>query len=203
MNRQKLVLAVLFLVLAGALVYSYVRMPRQKTVDKLTFTTGMVATPRSKPTGASLENRLRLDMLDQVANRLSGIRRNIFKPIFSEEVKDIKLPPFPPPPPPPVKAVVAPPPPPVVTSAPVIVPTPVQMDMAKFTFLGFMKKDNKKTIFLSSNKEIFLVKKGDKVAGKYEVANITDEALTISIPAEGSEIIIPLVENRALNAPRQ
>ena len=71
--------------------------------------------------------------------------------------------------------------------------------MARFTFLGFLKKDNRKTIFLSSDKEIYLVKKGDKIAGKYDVTNISDEALTISVTATGNEIIIPLVENRALS----
>ena len=75
--------------------------------------------------------------------------------------------------------------------------------MAKFTFLGFLKKDNIKTIFLSKDKEIFLAKKGDKIAGRYEIANITDDALMISILPDGGEIIIPLVENRSLSAPRQ
>ena len=58
-------------------------------------------------------------------------------------------------------------------------------------------------IFLSKDKEIFVVKKGDKIGGKYEAANITDEALTISILPDGGEIIIPLVENRPLNAARR
>ena len=75
--------------------------------------------------------------------------------------------------------------------------------MAQFTFLGFLKKDNKKTIFLSSNNEIFLVKKGDTIAGKYQVADITDEMITIRSSANGGEIIIPLVENRPLNTAGQ
>jgi len=74
------------------------------------------------------------------------------------------------------------------------------MEMAKFTFLGFLKKDNKKTIFLHKDNEIILVKKGDKIANKYEVTNITDDALTINSISGGSQIIIPLVENMPLVA---
>jgi hypothetical protein len=75
--------------------------------------------------------------------------------------------------------------------------------MARFTFLGFMKKDSKKTIFLSSDKDIFLVKQGDRIAGRYDITNITDESLTISSSDDGGEIIIPLVENRTLSAPKR
>jgi hypothetical protein len=69
--------------------------------------------------------------------------------------------------------------------------------------MGFLKKDNRKTIFLSSNNEISLVKKGDMIAGKYLVANITDEMLSIRSSENGMEIIIPLIENRPLNVPGQ
>jgi hypothetical protein len=110
---------------------------------------------------------------------------------------------LPPPPPPPKKPPPAPPAPPVVTPPPAPPVDPVARDIARFTFLGFLKKDNKKTIFLSSDKEIYLVKKGDKIAGKYDVTNVTDEALTISVASSGNEIVIPLVENRALSAPNR
>ena len=113
--------------------------------------------------------------------------------------------PTPPPPPPPQKSspqppVVPPKAPPATAQPPEL--TPVQRDMAAFTFLGFLKKGDRKTIFLSSNKEIFLARKGDRLAGKYDVTNITDEALLIT-SQDGGEIIIPLVENKPLFAPAQ
>lgn len=199
MERQKKMLAILLGLLVLSLLYGVARMPRQKSVEKLTYTPGKAAPvkPAAVP-GTADERRLRLDLLAQPAQRFAGFRRNIFKPIFHEEQRVL-----PPPPPPPAKPT-APPPakvePPPVAKAPE--PSPVQRDMARFTFLGFLKKDNKKTIFLSSDKELFLVKKGEKIAGKYEVANITDEALTITKLGEGGEIIIPLVENKPLSSPR-
>jgi hypothetical protein len=206
MNRQKMTLAILLLLLCLALIYSYVRQPRQKRAANLKYTPGTVAsgTVSTSKSGVAVrldDKKLHLELLDKELSRFSGFRRNIFKPIFHEEimllpvqssVPPLKLPlPLPPPP-------IAPPPPPRAAE-----PTPIQRDMAKFTFLGFMKKDNKKTIFLSSDKEIFLVKKGDSIAGKYEVSNLTEEALTIHPLVEGGEIIIPLVENKALTAPRK
>jgi hypothetical protein len=66
-----------------------------------------------------------------------------------------------------------------------------------------LKKENRKTIFLSNGKEIFLVRKGDKISGKYDVTALTDDALTITSVQDGGEIVITLVENRPLAAPRK
>ena len=213
MNRQKLILTILIGCLAVALIYSYISMPRQQRAPRAAFTSATTArtaaslrkatVPRQSVQQRVDERKLRLDLLDGERPKFAGFRRNIFQPIFSEEVKPSKVPL----PAPPVRsALPKPPPPPPVTApvpAPPPAPTPVQQEMARFTFLGFLQKDGRKTIFLSSNNEIFLVKKGDKIAGKYEVTNITDEALTIHVLAEGSEIIIPLVENKPLSAPRR
>ena len=57
-----------------------------------------------------------------------------------------------------------------------------------FVFLGFLKKDNRKTIFLTNDKEIVLVRKGDRFAKRYEATSITDQALTIRDTGSGEEI---------------
>jgi hypothetical protein len=203
MNRQKALLALLLVLFAVAAVTSYLRMPQQKSTATLKFTQGAVAAPKANSVLHTPEEvRLRLDLLGQDNARFSGYKRNIFKPLFHEEQKGLPLPPPPPPPKrqaPPLASLKVPPP---VSTPQVAEPTPVQRDMAAFTFLGFLKKGDRKTIFLSSNKEIFLAHKGDRLAGKYEVSTITDEALVITSP-DGAEIIIPLVENRPLAAPGQ
>lgn len=203
MNKQKVILALLMAGFVIAAVTSYFRMPRQKSVESLRFKTGSVALPRQTvlPAGApqTAEARIRLDLLESQAQRFSGYRRNLFKPVFREEQKAL---PMPPPPPPAKQAATAQPRQPVAPPpAPVPETTPVQRDMANFTFLGFLKKGNQKTIFLSSNRDIFLARKGDKLAGKYEVSSITDDMLTITPLSEGGEIVIPLVENKPLAAP--
>lgn len=206
MNRQRVILTIMLLLLACSLVISYLRMPRQERVEKLKYVSGMkvpVLRPAQKNV-ASAEERIHLEVLDNSRSRAVSVRRDLFHNMFAPAAKKPLLPLPPPPPPPLKKAVTEPPVKEVVTAPPLVVePTPLQRDMARFTFLGFMKKDNRKTIFLSNEKEIFLVKKGDRIAGKYDVTSLTEEALTISSIQDGGEIIIPLVENRPLHAPKR
>lgn len=202
MNRQKLILATLLGLFVCSLIYSFIRMPRQKRVEKLKYQQGMTTEPiRSRQAALDDTARVRLDLLEQSGGRAHPGGRNIFRSGMTGEVKKSRIP-LPPPPPPPQKAE----PPPAAALPPqpaVIEPTALQRDMATFTFLGFIKKESRKTIFLSNGKEIFLVKKGDRIAGKYDVTALTDDVLTISSLQDGGEILIPLVENKQLSAPRK
>jgi hypothetical protein len=211
MNKQKLALAILVLILVLSVFYAIFSQPRQERATSLKHTRETVSTKRVHGPGFSGmstaridDKKLHLELLDRDGARFAGFKRNIFAPIFHEDAKPEPKPtgrinlPVPPPPP-------ARPAPPPTMPPPVQAPelTPVQRDMGRFTFLGFLKKDNKKTIFLSSDKEIFLVKKGDTIAGKYQVSNVTDDALTIHPVGDGGEIVIPLVENKSLAAPKR
>jgi hypothetical protein len=204
MNRQRLILTVLLVLFAVSLIYSYVRMPRQKTVDKLKFQPGMTASrAESKPGKSNDTERVRLDLLDKAPAYASTGGKNIFQSLFPDE--NIKIPvPLPPPPPPPVKK---PAPPPIQQVQPqppaVVEPSPIMRELANFTFLGFLKKDSLKKIFLTNGKEIFVVKKGDKIANKYDVTSLTDDAITITSLQDSGDIIIPLIENRPLSAPKK
>ncbi len=193
MNRQKLLLSVLVLILALSIAYSYWKMPRQKSVPTLTYTPGTAAKPRTpSPTPFSNETKLRLDMLHREAEKFSGFKKNIFGPLTQEKSEK-----------PPRHRKRAAKPLPLPPPAPIPVQPPIQRDMAQFTFMGFLKKGNNKTIFLSSNNEIFLVKKGDIIAGKYRVENISEDMLSIRSQENGMEVIVPLMENRPLNVPGQ
>ena len=197
MNRQRAILAALLIILACSIVYSILQMPKMERIEKLTYQPGMtvksVKSARSRDADVA---RVRLDLLERGGGTLPGGGRNIFRALYDISTKKTLIPlPPPPPPPPPVKILVPPP--------QVIEPTPLQREMATFTFLGFLKKDNKKTVFLSTGNEIFVVKKGDKILGKYDVSSVTEEALTIKSIQSGGEVVIPLVENRPLVAPRR
>jgi hypothetical protein len=163
------------------------------------------------PQIASDEGRVHLELLDQ-GKRFSGYRRNIFSPIFREELKAPPMRALPPLPPRPTKSLRLPPPPrPIGVQAPVQPAPPppppppsaeqlADQELSKFTFLGFLRKKNgEKTVFLSKNNEIFLAKKGSKVGPNFVVSDLSDDALTIRSVAEGRELVIPLVENRGLS----
>lgn len=193
MNRQRLILFILVIVFAVASLWSYSAMPRPKKVSSLTFKPGQQAKASVSPANRSSREmddgtRLKIDLLDSESAGFTGYRRNVFKPVFMDESKVVKQ-----------NAVVIKPPP-KVTAAPVeqVIIMPETAQLARFTFLGFLKKGSVKTIFLSNEKDILLVKKGDKVAGRYEATDISDQALTLMVIDTGDEIVIPLIENRPL-----
>lgn len=203
MNRQKLTLFVLLILLVLAVVWSVTRLPRQATVDKLKYAPGQPApaprpaTPAAgKPPDRSAGRTLRLDLLDQDRPDFKGYRRNIFKPVFVDEIKLLKQKAAA------VRPVVAPPVQPVKT-IPVALPAmPPRQELPRFTLLGFLQKDSRKTVFLARDKDIFLVKKGDTFGGRFMATAITDQALTIKVNDTGEEIVIPLIEHSPLRVPK-
>ena len=197
MNRQRLILFILVLLFGVVSLWSYSVMPRPKTVGTLTFKPGQQAKPAAVPDKTARNDddgtRLKIALLDTEPTVFKGYRRNIFRPVFVDETEiarqqAVAVKPLPPPPPP------------KVTAAPVapVVIQPETAQLARFTFLGFLKKGPVRTIFLAKDKDILLVKKGDKVAGRYEATEISDQALTLTVTDTGDEIVIPLVENRPL-----
>jgi hypothetical protein len=189
MNRQKMLLSALVMLLMIAVAYAYFRIPKQQRVSRLKYSSGNAPDKIKHDTTEQNDKHLNLALLDKQMARQNGFKRNIFRlePLKSS----IPVPPPPPPPAPAPQPTQPPPPPPPP-------PSPVRAEMAKFTFLGFLKKEGIKTIFLSKGNEIILVKKGDKIANRFEVTNLTDEALTISSTTESGQIVIPLVENSPL-----
>ena len=196
MNRQRLILFILVILFGVAALWSYSAMPRPKTVSNLTFKPGQQA----KPVVAGTEKpgrdgddgtRLKISLLDTEKPEFKGYRRNIFKPVFVDEMAVAKqaVPFYPP--------LRVPPP----SSEPMIM-TPTAAPLASFTFLGFLKKGSVKTIFLAKENDILLVKKGDKFAGRYEATDISDMELTLKTTDSGETIVIPLVENLPLATPR-
>lgn len=196
MNRQRLILFVLMILFGVAALWSYSAMPRPKTVSNLTFKPGQQAKPVVAETGKPVRDtddgtRLKISLLDTEKPEFKGYHRNIFKPVFADEMVIVKqVAPFKPPlrvPPPPAQPVIM---------------TPAAAPLAKFTFLGFLKKGSVKTIFLAKENDIILVKKGDRFAGRYEAADISDQSLTLKVTDSGETIVIPLVENLPLATPR-
>ncbi|MHB8122847.1 MAG: type II secretion system protein PulP [Desulfuromonadaceae bacterium] len=134
---------------------------------------------------------LKISLLDTEKPEFKGYRRNIFKPVFVDEMAVAK------------QAVPFRPPPRVQpTPAEPVIMTPATPPLANFTFLGFLKKGSVKTIFLAKENDILLVKKGDKFAGRYEAVDISGQALTLKVTDSGETITIPLVENLPLTMPR-
>jgi hypothetical protein len=197
MNRQRLILFILVILFGIAVFWSYRAVPRPKTVSTLTFKPGQqvkstVAATDKQARNADDGSRVKISLLEKEPATFKGYRRNLFKPVFADEVKIVKQQPI---------AIKTPPKqitPPVVPA----VIQPVTVPLARFTYPGFLKKGTVKTIFLAKDNDIVLVKKGDKIAGRYEATDISDQALTLKVADTGAVIVIPLIENLPLATAR-
>ena len=194
MNRQRLILFTLVIFFGIAVLWSYSAMPRPKTVGTLTYKPGQTANAAVAPAtdkqarNADDGTRLNIGLLEKEPAGFKGYRRNIFKSLYLDEKKVVKQ----------KAAAILPPPPAPAAPSPPVITKPAVAPLARFTFLGFLKKGPDRTIFLGKEKDILLVKKGDKIAGRYEATEISDQALTLTVTDTGQKIVITLLENRPL-----
>ncbi len=208
MNRQRLILFILLIALVAAVMWSFWAMPRPKVAPSLKYAPGQRAkeSPGRTPPATTLpsDNRiLKLGLLNREPDVFKGYRRDLFRPIFVDELKlmqkkaaalkPVKPKQLPPPPAPPPQIMPA-------ISAAEAQSQRNRLELGRFVFKGFLSKDNQKTIFLIKDGAILLVKEGDVIEKRYKAVSITDQALTIRVADSSEEIVIPLVENLSLRA---
>ena len=203
---SKRILAFLIPAFIASLIYGYLQMPQQERA-----TTGddkNMQRPQTKKqqqgektaaVGSEGYPRLRSDLLVRNSQPYPGVRRNLFSSAFVSEqgenegedlpeetpevVAPVEVAPPPPPPPPPSPQEIA------------------QRELALYKFVGFFKKGEKKTIFLSTGGEILLVRKGDYLGRdrKYYVVNITETTLELRKAGAG-DFSIKLTDQESLSA---
>lgn len=201
---SKRILAFLIPAFIASLIYGYLQMPQQKRVtteDVKGNQRPQVKAQSEQETAAVGSDgypRLRSDLLERQPQPYPGVRRDLFSAVSAvshiEEVIEV-LPEEPPEEIIPVVAVAPPPPPP---------PSPqeiAQQELARYKFLGFFKKGEKQTIFLSTAGEVILVRKGDYLGRdrKYYVINITDTTLELRKDGAG-DFLIKLTDQETLSA---
>lgn len=188
MKRKPLILLLLLICLGLSVAYSYWASPRQERVPRQNQAVKDRPLPTRGATAKGDDTHLQLELLQASDGSFPGYKRNIFGSV---------KPPLPPPPP--AKVVSAPvvtaPPPPPPPSNPV-----VQRELARFKFLGYLEKDREKTVFLSRDKDLYLVKKGTRFGDQQEftVGELTATKLVIQVAGDSRKIEIELVENQPL-----
>ena len=195
MNRKRMILAGLLVVLAICLVYAYLATPR---LEKASFGSevGLVsAVPEKTLSQGSKKDSARIDFsfLNSPPEETPRAQRDIFSFVQRPVVQRKPAP------------VVIVPTEPVVNVA--VVPEPVdfeaiQKSLSRFTFLGFLDKAGEKTVFLSSAGKLFLVKSGESFGqhSEFTVTDITDKTLKVKQPNTENLIEIPLIEKQKLAA---
>lgn len=191
MSRQRLILTLVFGLLLLALGYAYWATPRQqKVAAKTPAKAAEKRGSEAKAATSTPQGTLRLDLLQREDEKFSGSKRDLFSLR--------KAPPPPPAMPPPMQMPVRPllPPVPAVEQE----AGAVARALGQFTFLGFLQKDGAKTLFLSSQGEIFVAKKGDAFGKQKEfvITDVSAETLTIRQGSGPGIITVSLKEQRPL-----
>lgn len=197
---SKRILGFLIPAFIASLIYGYLQMPQQERVT----TEGKdiqrpKATQGQKIAGSEGYPRLRSDLLVRKSQPYPGVRRNLFSASFAisqrEEETEVMIEAPPEVIAPPITVAPPPPPPP---------PSPQEIalqELGRYKFVGFFKKGEKRTIFLSTDDEVFLVRQGDYLGRdrKYYVVNITDTTLELRKNGVGN-FSIKLTDQESLSA---
>ena len=181
MKRNHILLTVLLLLLT-LLIVNNMRKGEVRRLSELTYKTGR---SKGRHGGGPALPVLNKELITIKREKFRMGKKGIFDPLRYPEKK--------PPPPPPPAPPEPPPPAPVVEEK-----TPMEKAVARFTFLGFLESGRKKTIFLSGESDVFVVKEGGEFGFKYVAKKITDNVMIVTTK-DGSETLeISLVENAPL-----
>lgn len=193
MNRKKQVLFFLLVALVLAALYAWWSTPVQRELAEENPVGEPATRPDVQPEERSAVDvqKVHLDLLKAGKKKYRTSKRDIFnyyqpKPVVKKPKQIVKEP---------VKPVVKEPPKPAAE-----VRAQVRRQLARFTFLGFLVKNDERTVFLSKGEELFLVKRTDTFGDKnqFKVREINEEKLIISQDQAEGLIEITLVEEEPL-----
>lgn len=194
MNRQHKIFLGLVILLLLAVGYAWYRMPTQQYVSDVANRNVSHANGRQQASSSAADtDRLLVELLQRPAQRFLPPGRDLFNFVAPAQPKVKKEPPKVKVEPTPVK--IAPPPP---------VETPVQTTtrraLARFTFLGYLLKDQRRTVFLSRGEDLFLVREGENFGDndEFHAVSITPEKMQIRQENVTGLIEIMLIDKQPL-----
>ncbi len=194
MSRLQIIL-LLLVFLALAIAYSWIASPKQRRIDPDRSLSSLTEQHTQKSNRQDVPVIADLNLSGGAATAYKEPQRNLFGSLY--------------PPPKPVKVIRRPAPrkpkirkpvPKPRKIVPVVVkpPEPIQ----PLTVMGFLKKAEEYTIFLSSKEgEVFLVKAGDTFADNLEVRRVTGKEATIAHLKTGQQVVLPLSEGKTQRLP--
>jgi len=190
MNRKRLLLAALVGILILSLAYAFWSMPRQEKAPKTARPSQPAAKRPIAGKAAPAADRLHLELLTLEPQPFPGADRDIFRfrggratfPVASPVSLAPPIQVEPPPPPPP--------------------PTPEQLlraEVSGLTFLGFLDKGGARTVFLSTEGNVFIVKAGEGFGKNKQLVakEISDKHLVIGWTRGPETTRMELLESEA------
>jgi hypothetical protein len=188
MEKKKTILTVLTALFFITLVYRIMNPFQQQTVSRLTYQPGQSASvnpdaDRSDGRLPDPDTSVVLELLMNPQRQSARVFRNIFE---KKSAAADRTPPR--------------------TAAPTL-PEPVgadsdtranqfayglQQEISRFTVFGAVESDAGRFVFLERSKDIFIVRQGDVIDGKYRIRDISDQAMTIQSEADGQSASIDI-----------
>jgi len=185
-DKKKIILGLLILVFAVSLVYRVTHPYRQQKVDRLTYTGGKSETPKKvsnlKEADVSTveEPLVILDMFYEPSAHSREQTRNIFS--MEEDIE---------------KASALPDQNRVDQTAvdnalTMEVENSIEDDLSSFRTFGYMETGKERILFLEKGEQIILIRKGDRIEGKYLVEDITKNELSLRVISNNEKVHIDL-----------
>lgn len=124
---------------------------------------------------AATAPHIRHELPGRTPKKYPGVARDIFSPVRAEVKKPVVKvsPPSPPPPPP-------------------AAPTPLEDFVSGVRFMGFLEKGAARTVFINRGSDVFMVKAGDLLYGRFRVSAISDAELTFVDEPDGGSAVVKL-----------
>lgn len=191
MERKKIILFSLLLLLAGSIVYRIQHPFEQKRVSRLKYannkTTAGVQAPQTPKETHREQGSVgaRLSEINLFLNPVKHSWMVIRDPFFEKEAQ--------------AKRVAANPASPHATSTqrPHAVEDPVQRikrELSQFRVFGSFESNGETVLFIERGRDILMVKKGDWIDGRYQLKDITSHSINIWASEIGENVHISLDE---------
>jgi hypothetical protein len=184
-DKRKLILAVFVCLFAMSLVYRLTHIYKQPKATTLTYTKEKAVTGDKKAvqkdvTTSAQAPMIKLDMFLNPPAHSRDVKKNIFsgqaapvehEKVSLETVTETK---------------------PVGVSPAENAEDQIKDDLSAFRSFGYAERGGQKTLFIEKGKQIMLIRKGDRIEGKYIVKDITQNELTLLVIASNEIVHIDL-----------
>jgi hypothetical protein len=184
-NKRNIILAVSVCLFAVALLYRVTHVYKQPKVAALTYTGGKFKSRENKTGQKNLANSreeplLKLDRFLNPQAHSKEAKKDIFsgqavvkeqEPPLSESASEQKS---------------------GTEASSSNVENQIEDDLSAFKSFGYIERGSERILFIEKGKQIMLVRKGDRIEGKYIVQDISKNELTLTVIANNETIHIDL-----------
>jgi hypothetical protein len=186
-DKKKTLLAVCICLLAISIIYRATHIYQQPRVTALTHAAGKTSGHSSKVikkdiTGPAETSMIKLDIFINPPSHTRDVKKDIFsgQPVIVEQAKpagEVKRP--------------------AVQQGETQTVNPedqIKDDLSTFKSFGYAERGGDKILFIEKGKQIMLIRKGDRIEGKYIVKDINQTELTLLVIANNEIVHIDLTQ---------